>query len=213
MNIAQNLDQIRELLPESVELIAVSKTKPVSDILHAYNAGHRVFGENRTQEMAEKHSQLPKDIAWHAIGHLQRNKVKYISGFVSLIHSVDSMRLLNTIDIEGSKHDRVIDCLLQVHLADEESKSGFTEGEIHEILRGSALSNLNHVNVKGLMGMATFTDDKVKIRGEFQILKDTFDKYENLQILSMGMSGDYQIAIEEGSNMVRVGSLIFGERN
>jgi hypothetical protein len=213
MSIAQNIDQFQELLPEGVELIAVSKTKPASDILLAYNAGHRIFGENRAQEMAEKHGQLPGDIAWHAIGHLQRNKVKYISGFVSLIHSVDSMRLLSTIDMEGGKHDRVINCLLQVHIAEEESKSGFTEEELDEVLQGSELSNLKHVNVKGLMGMATYTDDKNKVSGEFRNLKEIFDKYENLEILSMGMSGDYQIAIEEGSNMVRVGSLIFGERN
>ena len=213
MNIAQNIDQLRELLEEDVEVIAVSKTKPVSDILEAYNAGHRVFGENRVQEMAEKYTQLPRDIAWHAIGHLQRNKVKYISKFVTLIHSIDSIRLLNTIESEGAQHSRVIDCLLQVHIADEETKSGFTPDELYELLEGSELSRFEHVKIKGLMGMATYTDDKNKIRGEFQNLKSIFDKYDHLEVLSMGMSGDYRIAIEEGSNMVRLGSLIFGERN
>jgi len=213
MNIAQNIDQLRELLEEDVEVIAVSKTKPASDILEAYNAGHRVFGENRVQEMAEKYTQLPRDIAWHAIGHLQRNKVKYISKFVTLIQSIDSIRLLNTIESEGAKHSRVIDCLLQVHIADEETKSGFTPDELHELLEGSELSRFEHVKIKGLMGMATYTDDKNKIRGEFQNLKSIFDKYDQLEVLSMGMSGDYRIAIEEGSNMVRLGSLIFGERN
>ena len=213
MNIAENIEELQASIDKNVELIAVSKTKSVSDILEAYDAGQRVFGENRVAEMAEKHTQLPDDIAWHAIGHLQRNKVKLISQFVSLIHSVDSIRLLNTIESEGTKHNRIIDCLLQIHIAEEESKSGFTPEELSELMRGETLATLSHVNIKGLMGMATNSDDNEKIRSEFKSLKTLFNNYPSFEVLSMGMSGDYEIAIEEGSNMVRVGSLIFGERN
>ncbi|MBN4072188.1 YggS family pyridoxal phosphate-dependent enzyme [Flavobacteriales bacterium AH-315-E23] len=213
MSIASNLNNLNQSLPDDIRLVAVSKTKPVADIKEAYDAGHRLFGENRVQEMAEKHGQLPPDIEWHAIGHLQRNKVKYISSFVSLIHSVDSLRLLNTIEAEGAKHGRTINCLLQVHIAEEESKSGFTSDELNEIMKGQEIHDFKHINIKGLMGMATYTENTGQIRAEFQTLKSLFSRYDNLEILSMGMSGDYNIAIEEGSNMVRLGSLIFGERN
>ena len=213
MNIADKIDNFKASVPKHVELVAVSKTKPVSDILEAYDAGQRVFGENRVMEMAEKQGELPKDILWHAIGHLQRNKVKYIAGFVSLIHSVDSIRLLNTIESEGAKVDRTINCLLQVHIAKEDTKTGLMADEIHTLLNSPELANLTHVNILGLMGMATNTNDQEIIKDEFQNLKSIFDQYPLLTILSMGMSGDYKIAIEEGSNMIRVGSLIFGERN
>ena len=212
MSIVANLKTMRHSLPEGVELIAVSKTKPGSEILEAYNEGHRMFGENRAQEMAQKFEELPKDIEWHAIGHLQRNKVKYIAPFVSLIHSVDSLRLLNSIENEGAKNNRTINCLLQVHIAEEETKSGFTEEELHEIMNGPELENLAHVNIQGLMGMATNTENLDQIRAEFKSLNRIYCKYDNLEILSMGMSGDYKIAVDEGSNMVRIGSLIFGER-
>ena len=213
MSIASDIESFKTSLPEGVELVAVSKTKPVSDILEAYNTGHRMFGENRAQEMAQKSEELPNDIEWHAIGHLQRNKVKYIAGCVSLIHSVDSLRLLNCIEDEAAKNNRVINCLLQVHIAKEETKSGFTAVELHEIMGGSGLAQFSHVSIKGLMGMATYTKNEDQIRAEFQSLKAIYSKYDNLEILSMGMSGDYKIAIEEGSNMIRIGSLIFGERN
>lgn len=213
MNIIDNLSALSDSLPKEVTLVAVSKRKPASDILEAYNAGHRVFGENRVQELAEKYEDLPKDIEWHAIGQLQRNKVKFIAPFVTLIHSVDSIRLLNTIEAEGAKCDRVIKCLLQIHIAEEETKSGFTEDEVIELLAGDTLNSLTHIKIVGLMGMATYTEDKDQIRSEFGGLKAVFDKHPNLEVLSMGMSGDYSIAIEEGSNMVRLGSLIFGERD
>ena len=212
MSVSTDLENLKAALPEGVELVAVSKTKPTDDILKAYNAGHRVFGENRVQEMVLKHEELPKDIEWHAIGHLQRNKVKYIAPFVSLIHSVDSLRLLNTIEAEGIKHERTINCLLQVHIAQEESKSGFTEDELHELMNGPELRKFEHIKIKGLMGMSTHTEDQDQIRAEFKTLHSIFTRYDELDILSMGMSGDFKMAIEEGSNMVRVGSLIFGER-
>ncbi|MBL4754056.1 MAG: YggS family pyridoxal phosphate-dependent enzyme [Flavobacteriales bacterium] len=212
MSVAIDLENLKTALPEGVALVAVSKTKPVEAILEAYRAGQRVFGENRVQEMVSKNEILPKDIQWHAIGHLQRNKVKYIAPFVALIHSVDSLRLLKTIDAEGIKCNRTIDCLLQVHIAQEETKSGFSQDELHELMNGPELRKLEHVSIKGLMGMATHTDDQQQIRTEFQTLHTLFSRYDELKTLSMGMSGDFNIAIEEGSNMVRVGSLIFGER-
>ncbi|MBZ4676101.1 MAG: YggS family pyridoxal phosphate-dependent enzyme, partial [Anaerophaga sp.] len=186
----------------------------------AYETGHRIFGENKVQELADKYEQLPKDIRWHMIGHLQRNKVKYIAPFVSLIHGVDSFRLLKTINKEAAKNNRIIPCLFQIHIADEETKFGLDENELFEILESADYKNLSNIQIKGLMGMATFTDDREKVRSEFRFLKTLFDKTKNnyfrsddaFSILSMGMSGDYQIAVEEGSNMVRIGSAVFGER-
>jgi hypothetical protein len=220
MSIAENLSAVKESLGKC-HLVAVSKTKPNEDLMEAYNAGQRALGENKVQELTDKAEALPKDIEWHMIGHLQRNKVKYIAPFVHLIHSVDSVRLLKEINKQGKKIDRVIPVLLQIHIAEEESKYGLDEQELHELLSSEAFKEMNHVEVKGLMGMATFTDDTEKIRREFKSLKKLFDKTAvqyndeklNLKELSMGMSGDYEIAIEEGSTMVRIGSKIFGERS
>lgn len=220
MNIATNLSNLRDAIPDHVELVAVSKTKPASMILEAYNAGQRIFGENRAQELASKHEELPKDIEWHLIGHLQSNKVKYIAGLVTLIHAVDSLKLLQIIDKEAKKHDRIIDCLLQIYIAKEETKYGFDAEEVVELLTSGALAELTNIKAKGLMGMATFTDDMAVIENEFSRLKNVFDKIKSIKaenfeplILSMGMSGDYRIAIDQGSNMIRVGSAIFGERS
>jgi pyridoxal phosphate enzyme (YggS family) len=222
MDIKENLKTINSSLTNpDCKLIAVSKTKPIADIMAAYEAGIRDFGENKVQELTVKAPGLPKDIRWHMIGHLQRNKVKYIAPFVHLIHGVDSLRLLKQINKEGKKIDRVIPCLLQVHIAEEESKFGLDEQELKDILYGEELKSMSHVFVKGLMGMATFTDDKLQVRKEFSQLKkmkeaieaDSLPPNASLEELSMGMSGDYEIAIEEGSTMVRIGSAIFGERN
>lgn len=216
-HITQNISDINERYAQySFTLVAVSKTKPVSDIQLAYDGGQRHFGENKVQELVEKSEVLPKDINWHMIGHLQRNKVKYIAPFVHLIHGVDSERLLNQINKEGKKINRKIDCLLQVHIAKEETKFGFSEEEIKLLLNQDKLNELEYVNIKGLMGMATNTDNKVIVENEFLSLKNIFDSYGeefNLDTLSMGMSGDFPIALRSGSNMIRVGSLIFGERN
>jgi hypothetical protein len=219
MSIAENLKNIKSSIPENVTLVAVSKTKPVQDILEAYNAGQRVFGENKVQEMVEKHDKMPKDIEWHMIGHLQRNKVKYMASFVSLIHGVDNLRLLQEINKQAKKHDRIINCLLQIKIASEESKFGLSATEASQILQSDDFSALQNIKVVGLMGMATFTDNQNQITQEFKSLKDAFDEFENLKAvncdlktLSMGMSGDYQTAIKCGSNMIRVGSSIFGER-
>lgn len=220
MSIISNINEVKKNVG-SCQLIAVSKTKPKEDILAAYEGGQRAFGENKVQEMADKAEALPQDIEWHMIGHLQRNKVKYIVPFVHLIHSVDSVRLLKEINKQGEKIDRVVPVLLQMHIAEEESKFGLDENELFELLNSDEFKEMNYVEVKGLMGMATFTEDNKKIRREFKSLKTTFDKVArqfndeklNLKELSMGMSGDYSIAIEEGSTMVRVGSAIFGERN
>jgi len=199
---------------KQVRLVAVSKTKPVEDIRALYDSGQRDFGENYVQELVDKQAALPKDIRWHFIGHLQSNKVKYIAPFVHLIHGVDSINLLKEINKQAVKNDRVIDCLLQVHIAEEETKFGFGLPELESQLH--QLNSFKNANVIGLMGMASFTDDKNKIRNEFKQLKSVFDKlniqYSAFGILSMGMSGDYTIAIEEGSNLVRIGSLLFGER-
>ncbi len=220
MSIKENIiDLHHQLDPENVTLVAVSKTKPVADIMEAYEAGHRDFGENKVQELTAKAEELPGDIRWHMIGHLQRNKVKYIAEFVHLVHSVDSLRLLRAINKEGRKADRVVNCLLQVHIAEEDTKYGFDADEISEAIR--LLPDLNFVQIQGLMGMATFTDNQDQVRREFAALKKQFDSLKNselpdnmsMEVLSMGMSGDYEIAIEEGSNMVRIGSAIFGERN
>ena len=214
-----------ELARKNVALVAVSKTKPVEEIVALYELGQRDFGENYVRELTPKYEQLPKDIHWHFIGHLQSNKVKYIAPFVSLIHGVDSKKLLIEIDKQGRKNNRVIDCLLQVHIAKEETKFGLDEKELHELLSTDlpagtqVITNYTNVRIRGLMGMASFTNDISIVRIEFKFLKSLFDKYSilpigncQLEFLSMGMSADYKIAIEQGSNMVRIGSLLFGER-
>jgi PLP dependent protein len=226
--LAINIEQYKEisllLKQQNVTLVAVSKTKPVEDILALYNLGQRDFGENYVQELVEKYKLLPKDIRWHFIGHLQSNKVKQIAPFVSLIHSVDSEKLLKEINKEAKKNNRIIDCLLQVYIAKEESKFGLNDEELEELITETAATNsmnlFKNISIKGLMGMASFSDDKEVVRKEFQHLKSLFDKYSPFAsphspfaILSMGMSADYEIAIEEGSNMVRIGSLLFGKRN
>ncbi|HLU50893.1 MAG TPA: YggS family pyridoxal phosphate-dependent enzyme [Flavobacteriaceae bacterium] len=218
--IAQNLQKILSEIPENVVLVAVSKTKSEAEIMEAYQVGQRIFGENKIQEMTEKYGALPKDIQWHMIGHVQTNKVKYMAPYVSLIHGVDSFKLLKEIDKQAAKNNRIIDCLLQIHIAEEETKFGLSENELFEILNSEDFSQLKNICVKGLMGMATFTDNTVQIKKEFSYLKSLFCKIKNTktnnlnpEILSMGMSGDYPIAIAEGSTMVRIGSSIFGERN
>jgi len=220
MNIAQNLKHIKAELPEHVTLVAVSKTKPLIDIMEAYNAGQRIFGENKIQDMVEKYEQLPKDIEWHMIGHVQRNKVKYMAPFVSLIHGVENLKVLKEINKQAIKHNRIIDCLLQIKIASEDSKFGMTSKEALSILQSEEFSELNNVMITGVMGMATFTDDQEQIRSEFNYLKSTFEDLKKLQTtncqletISMGMSGDYELAISCGSTMIRVGSSIFGLRN
>ena len=217
MSIEENLKAIYDSLPQQVTLVAVSKTKPVETIMEAYAAGQRAFGENKIQEMAQKWEQLPKDIEWHMIGHVQRNKVKYMAEFVNLIHGVDSLRLLVEINKQAKKYHRVIPCLLQMHIAEESTKFGLDEQELHEIISSETFAELEHVQIKGLMGMATFTENQDQIRKEFAHLKSIYDKVQGqlsqISILSMGMSGDYSVAIEEGSTMVRIGSSIFGARN
>lgn len=223
MSISENLIKFNKELPNDVTLIAVSKTKPVSDLMEAYNAGQRVFGENKVQEMETKWKEMPKDIQWHMIGHVQRNKVKYIAPFVSLIHAVDSLKLLKEINKEAERNERTIECLLQIKIAEEDSKFGMDEGDAASLLSSEEFKKLRNVKIVGLMGMATFTEDENQISGEFQKLKKIYDQFrtqpfdcalgDSFRILSMGMSGDYKIAIENGSNMVRVGSAIFGERN
>lgn len=216
MSIQDNLKTIEPTIPAHVTLVAVSKTKPVEDLQEAYEAGIRDFGENKIQEMCDKYEVLPKDIRWHMIGHVQTNKVKYMAPFVHLIHGVDSLKLLKEIDKQAQKNNRIIDVLLQQFIADEETKFGLDDKEIRQIMQ-EEIQNLPHVRVVGLMGMATFTDDENQIRNEFKTLKSNFEylknNFENISILSMGMSGDYQIAIEEGSTMVRIGSSIFRYRN
>lgn len=217
MSVKENLLKIKATLPDDVKLIAVSKTKPYSAIEEGYNAGQRIFGENKVQEMVQKWEALPKDIKWHMIGHVQRNKVKYMAEFVDLIHGVDSLRLLKEIDKQAKKYGRTISCLLQMHIADEETKFGLNNAELQEMLASEDFKSLKNIEIKGLMGMATFTKNEAQIRKEFRFLKSCFDglkeKMPQISILSMGMSGDYQIAIEEGSTMVRIGSSIFGARN
>lgn len=222
MSISKNLNNIKSQLPAHVTLVAVSKTKPVKDLMEAYNAGQRIFGENKIQEMTDKWEVMPKDIEWHMIGHVQTNKVKYMAPYVSLIHGVDSLKLLQEINKQAAKNNRVIDCLLQVYIAEEESKFGLDEQELEEILKEIQYNKENYKNIKivGLMGMATFTENQNQIEKEFKHLKTIFDKYSQLETsnlkletLSMGMSGDYQLAISCGSTMVRIGSSIFGSRN
>jgi len=221
MSIADNLKRIRkETESIGIKLIAVSKTKPVSDIEEAYRAGQRAFGENLVQELVQKQEMLPKDIEWHLIGHLQTNKVKYIAPFISLIASVDSLRLLQEIDKQAAKNKRIIDCLLQVYISDEDTKFGLEYDELIELLRSDTFASLAHIRITGLMGIASNTDNERVIRDEFYELKTFFDgikqsffrKEDSFRILSMGMSSDYKIAIEQGSNMIRLGSTIFGSR-
>ncbi|WP_291854801.1 YggS family pyridoxal phosphate-dependent enzyme [Marinilabilia sp.] len=220
-SVSQNLKSIKEQLPEYVTLVAVSKTQPNEMIMEAYEEGQRIFGENKVQELVDKQENLPKDIQWHMIGHLQRNKVKYIAPFVALIHGVDSLRLLRAINKEGARNERIIPCLLQMHIASEETKFGLDENELFELLESEEFRSFSNVEIHGLMGMATFTNDEEKVASEFRYLKKTFDligeKYfetnSAFSVLSMGMSGDYETAVAEGSNMVRIGSSIFGERN
>jgi len=217
MSIKENIAAIKSSLPENVTLVAVSKTKPTNVILEAYDGGQRIFGENKVQEMVRKWKELPKDIEWHMIGHLQRNKVKYMAQFVSLVHGVDSFRLLKEIDKQAKKNNRVIDCLLQMYIAEENTKFGLDENELEAIISSEEYKNLAHIRIVGLMGMATFTDNNVQIKKEFQYLKSLFENLKNsipeISILSMGMSADYETAVEEGSTMVRIGSSIFGTRN
>ena len=219
VNIAAYKQISTDLSKAKVGLVAVSKTRPVEEILGLYHLGQKDFGENYVQELVEKYERLPKDIRWHFIGHLQTNKVKYIAPFVSLIQSVDSKKLLNEINKQAQKNNCIIDCLLQVHIAEEETKFGFNESELAEIMN-SDFSQLKNIQIIGLMGMASLTSDRKKIGNEFRYLKNQFDKYSQssiinyqFSILSMGMSADYKMAVEEGSNMVRIGSLLFGNRD
>ena len=220
MSIQENLLQIKSQLPSNITLVAVSKTKPVEDLMEAYNAGQRIFGENKIQEMTEKWQQMPKDIEWHMIGHVQSNKVKYMVPYVKLIHGVDSLKLLKEINRQAVRWRKNINCLLQIHIAEEETKFGLNENELIDLLNSYEFKEMTNIKVIGLMGMATFTDNQGQIKKEFQNLKNIFDKLQQLEILnlkletlSMGMSGDYQLAIDCGSTMVRIGSSIFGTRN
>ncbi len=219
MSIKENLLRIKATLPKQVTLVAVSKTKPVSDLMEAYEAGQRIFGENKIQEMSEKWEQMPQDIHWHMIGHVQSNKVKHMASFVDLIHGVDSVKLLEEINKQALKNNRVIECLLQIHIAEEETKFGLNEVELNAIFDSVDFKNLQNIKVIGLMGMATFTENKSQIKKEFQHLKAIFETAKQkktpnceLSTLSMGMSGDYPLAIQCGSTMVRIGSSIFGGR-
>jgi pyridoxal phosphate enzyme (YggS family) len=213
--IAQNLKNILSTIPSDVTLVAVSKTKPNSMIIEAYEAGQRVFGENKVQDLAAKAEALPRDIQWHMIGHLQSNKVKYIAPFVSLIHGIDSLKLLKEVNKRAAQNNRVIDCLLQIHIAQEDTKFGLDESEAQDVL--IAAQELKNIRITGLMGMATNTSDEAQVRKEFSRLKELAQQLATadcqLPIVSMGMSGDYLLAIQEGSNMIRVGSAIFGARN
>lgn len=220
MSIADNIKKLKSEIGKNVTLVAVSKTKPAADVQEAYNAGQRIFGENMVQELMEKHEELPADIQWHLIGHLQSNKVKFIAPFIAMIESVDSLKLLQEINKHALKHERVIDCLLQVYIADEETKFGLGFDEVIELLRSEELAALKNVRIRGLMGIATNTTNEKQLKEEFYELKTFFDgvkvsyfrKEASFDTLSMGMSSDYQVAIEQGSNMIRVGSTIFGTR-
>ena len=218
--IQENLNIVRATVPENVTLIEVSKTKPVSDLQEAYEAGQRIFGENKALEMRDKHHVLPDDIKWHFIGHLQTNKIKYIAPFVTLIHSIDSTSLLEAVNKEAVKNNRIIDCLLQFHIAQEDTKFGLSMEEAKAMIESDNFKNLKNIRIVGVMGMATFTDDVNQVRNEFKTLKNIFDtlkenyfKDDSFKEISMGMSDDYPVAIEEGATMVRVGSKIFGARN
>lgn len=215
MNISENLKDLKNELPKDVSLVAVTKTKPIEDIMEAYNAGHRVFGENKVQEMESKWQEMPKDIEWHMIGHVQRNKVKYMAPFVALIHAVDSFKLLKEINKEARKNERVINCLLQIKIAEEDSKFGMDKNNAVQLLESDDYKKFKNIKIIGLMGMATFTEDEDQVSDEFKNLKTLFDSVKekhNMSVLSMGMSGDYKLAIKNGSNMVRIGSAVFGER-
>ncbi len=221
MSVIENIQTIKTSLPDQVQLVAVSKTKPAELLLEAYSCGQRAFGENKVQELVQKFEELPKDIEWHYIGHLQTNKIKYIAPFVHLIHGVDSLKLLSAINKEGRKLDRKVACLLQFHIAEEETKFGLSLREAVDLLTSEEFGQMQHVVISGVMGMATYTEDEQQIRKEFANLKSIFETVKlnyfegkpDFKELSMGMSGDFRIAIEEGSTMVRIGSTIFGERN
>jgi len=220
MSISENYKKITDVIPAHLKIVAIGKTKTPEDILSLYECGHRVFGETRVQELLPKYEKLPEDIKWQMVGHLQRNKVKYIAPFVDMIQSVDSLKLLNVINKEGLKNNRLINCLFQMHIAEEETKFGMTKDEIFEILESDDFRQMKNISVKGVMGMATFTDNEKQIRKEFKTLKTIFDqvkeKYfrsdDGFSEISMGMSSDYEIAIEEGATMVRIGTALFGER-
>lgn len=215
--IAEKLENIKKEIPEEVCFVLISKTHPVEEIMEAYTEGQRIFGENKVQEMETKFHEMPKDIEWHMVGHLQRNKVKYMAPFVSLVHAVDSLRLLREIDKEAEKNDRTIKCLLQIKIAEEESKFGMDEAEAKKLLFSEEIKNFKNIKIVGLMGMATFTENKMQVSSEFKKLKTIYDElkpdFSDFKVLSMGMSGDYKLAIAEGSNMIRVGSAVFGERS
>ncbi len=220
MSIADNLSSIKATLPDHVTLVAVSKTKPVADLKEAYDAGQRIFGENKIQEMTEKWEQLPKDIQWHMIGHVQTNKVKYMAPYVSLIHGVDSLKLLTEINRQAARYRKTINCLLQIHIAEEETKFGLSEEELNILLTSDEFKQMQNICIKGIMGMATFTENEAQIKKEFTHLKTIFNHLSDQpqttnfkpETLSMGMSGDYKIAVDCGSTMVRIGSSIFGSR-
>ena len=220
MDIEKNIAEIKKSLPDGVKLVAVSKTRSPQIILQAYDAGHKIFGENKAQELIQKQEVLPKDIEWHFIGHLQTNKAKYLAPFVSMIHSIDSFKILKTVNKEAKKNNRIIPCLLQFHIAQESTKFGLSEEEAYEILDSEEYKTLKNISIAGVMGMATFTDDKLQVRHEFRFLKKIFDKLKKeyfprkkaFKEISMGMSDDYEIAVEEGTTIVRIGSKIFGAR-
>ena len=216
MSIKNKLQNIKLNLPKNITLVAVSKTKPVELLNEAYDQGQRIFGENKVQEMVDKFEKMPKDIKWHMIGHLQTNKVKYIASFVSLIHGVDSLKLLREINKQATKHNRIIDCLIQIKIATEDTKFGMSLIDLQLLLKSDEFKTLDNIRIKGLMGMASFTTDNHQIESEFKYLKSIFDqikkKYSDIEILSMGMSNDYKLATKNGSNMVRIGSHIFGSR-
>ena len=216
MSIKNKLQNIKLNLPKNITLVAVSKTKPIEQLNEAYDQGQRIFGENKVQEMVDKFEKMPEDIKWHMIGHLQTNKVKYIASFVSLIHGVDSLKLLREINKQATKHNRIIDCLVQIKIATEDTKFGMSLNDLQLLLKSDEFKTLDNIRIKGLMGMASFTTDKHQIESEFKYLKSIFDqikkKYSDIEILSMGMSNDYKLATKYGSNMVRIGSHIFGSR-
>ena len=211
MNIENNINNLKNSIPDYVEIVAVSKTKPINDLMEAYDVGQRIFGENKVQEMVAKFEKLPKDIEWHMIGHVQTNKVKYMASFVNTIHSVDSHKLLKEIQKQAFRNKRKIKCLIQIRIANEDTKFGIEPAELNDFLNFS--KTLPNIKITGLMGMASFTDNQNQIRNEFRVLSNIYDNFRDLKVLSMGMSGDYQIGIEEGSTMIRIGSKIFGERN
>ncbi len=221
MSIQKNLKSIKSKLPDNVKLVAVSKTKPNEDIIEAYNAGQRIFGENKVQELIRKYEELPKDIEWHFIGHLQTNKVKYIAPFVSMIHAVDSIKLLKFLSKEAIKNNRTIDYMLQLHIAKEDTKFGMNKQQVYDLINSDDFKNIKNVNLRGLMAMASYTDDKEQIKHEFGLIKNVFDNLKqeffanknDFNELSIGMSLDFELAIEYGSTMVRIGSNIFGIRN